>query len=1019
MTVQDMPLEPSSAFLRLAMRVVVVAWKIALPSAGDRVDSIDDIAAEITTSDLTRPILAELRRTTNSLAEQFQQFISSEFTATPQSDSYIAVEAVEQSFREVTSWSDVDAIHPEASIILNKIEKQVVDKWRSSLLSEEATEYGRACLRQAATYVASIARSIPHFEESLGTDPSSARRILNFLQTGVEDVVQPRLAEVREAGADSSSPQQSLVAMPVWVDPGYSPDSNQGTDVLGVRKDATAFATLLASTALEPPLALALYGDWGSGKTFFMRLLDREIARLSENNPNGFRTRVAAVWFNAWQYAEGNLWASLTHHIFLSLHGGPAAPQTRLDAALARVEGIRVARDNMHTELIRSEATVLAAKERLAEVHRRSEAARENAQKIRARDLLEAVTVDPELRQALNDAARELGVPEAANDARELYEAAGEVRSVIESGRSLAVAGPWWRSPLALGVTVVAVVGACCVALILGLHVTRSSLTPVAEFAGQILALAGGVAAWTIRQGSLVRGLMRPAERIQRQVNQRLAEQQRLSTEQLAAAVQEVERSESDLAQAQRRLLQAEEREAEARSDLSQLTGARLLKRYLADRAASGEYGQYLGAVALASRDLQDLAAYLETSRSSDDADAIDRIVLYVDDLDRCQPNVVVQVLEAVNVLLSLPLFVVILGVDSRWLTQSLEDVHSTLLGGGRTSYHASTVDYLDKIFQLSYRLPPMGVEKCADLLEYTALSSLSRPVNYSSDLHGDPGRVFDRRALDETRESEAFAREHEQADGYEALATALEITAEELTTIRGVAVLVGSSPRRAKRFINIYRIIKARALTDASTYELLSDSAAKAYAVRALIVVTAVAVGLPTHMARLVETQSQLSAYSDLNAWLRAQDQRHEMRAPENVRLREFLLADAVPTVSISDVVLWLPTVFRFAWQPQSAGPSEESAAMAQFLDGDDATDSEKRIRREVAALKEFDVPMSEGLTRAQASAALKRHDVDPRAFGSWVSRNWVANESDRRYLTAKGRDWLSRHDPNYQGGH
>jgi hypothetical protein len=30
---------------------------------------------------------------------------------------------------------------------------------------------------------------------------------------------------------------------------------------------------------------------------------------------------------------------------------------------------------------------------------------------------------------------------------------------------------------------------------------------------------------------------------------------------------------------------------------------------------------------------------------------------------------------------------------------------------------------------------------------------------------------------------------------------------------------------------------------------------------------------------------------------------------------------------------------------------------------------------------------------------------------MGSWVLRGWVAREDGRRFITDKGREWLSRH--------
>lgn len=52
----------------------------------------------------------------------------------------------------------------------------------------------------------------------------------------------------------------------------------------------------------------------------------------------------------------------------------------------------------------------------------------------------------------------------------------------------------------------------------------------------------------------------------------------------------------------------------------------------------------------------------------------IDRIVLYIDDLDRCRSEIVIQVLEAVHLILAFELFVVVAGVDPRWLSESLSN---------------------------------------------------------------------------------------------------------------------------------------------------------------------------------------------------------------------------------------------------------------------------------------------------------------------------------------------------------
>ena len=723
------------------------------------------------------------------------------------------------------------------------------------------------------------------------------------------------LARVAEELDRENRSADTDVSVTRWVDPGFAHEVTRGRDMLGIRQDAVALAVLLSSGSLNPPLALGLYGSWGSGKTFFMQTLEGEIQRRVQRGGTGSCSKVASVWFNAWQYAEGNLWASLTHHIFLSLHGEGSAPERMLDDALTTVQGVRDAKADATASAQESEQAVARAQAHLAELQARNEEAKASAAKVRGRDLLEAVAVDEQLRRSLNEAAAELGLPEAGGSAREVARAASEVRSVVEGGRSLAVVGPWWRSPLALGLLVAGVACAASVALSEVIDARHATLTPVVASVGQLVALAGGVGAWLTRQSALVRSLLRPADRIQQQIDGRLAEQEARYRAESAAAGEELSQTEAELMLARRQLADAEAREAAARLELDRLTGARLLQRYLSERAASSEYGKYLGAVALAHRDLRDLDAYLKKAATDRAKGPIDRIVLYIDDLDRCQPTTVVQVLEAVNLLLSLPLFVVVVGVDAGWLTRALRELHPLLLQSQAADTRATPADYLDKIFQLSYHLPIMTAERCAELLEYTALNTQpgrqelkSVPDDFSSDSQSD--KRDNNFTLSGGQISQASSLSDSQIDIEGA--TGLELGEDELKALHLVAPLVGSSPRRAKRFLNLYRVIKARALMDQSFHRLLTGGNSQNGAVAGLLLITALAVGLPTRIPAALDAVDESGSLS-LRDWLEhirttAPD------APDIDRLNDFL-ATALPELSMKDLLLWLPMVRRFAW--------------------------------------------------------------------------------------------------------
>src|SRR5262249_12885651 len=81
---------------------------------------------------------------------------------------------------------------------------------------------------------------------------------------------------------------------------------------------------LICLKEAEPPLSIGLFGGWGSGKSTFMQLLEQEIDALTSRvreaakaaaapkHNAAFVGNVVQVRFNAWHFADANLWASLT-----------------------------------------------------------------------------------------------------------------------------------------------------------------------------------------------------------------------------------------------------------------------------------------------------------------------------------------------------------------------------------------------------------------------------------------------------------------------------------------------------------------------------------------------------------------------------------------------------------------------------------------------------------------------------------------------------------------------------------
>jgi hypothetical protein len=192
-------------------------------------------------------------------------------------------------------------------------------------------------------------------------------------------------------------------------------------------------------------------------------------------------------------------------------------------------------------------------------------------------------------------------------------------------------------------------------------------------------------------------------------------------------------------------------------------------------------YARELTTLSLARADLKTLGGLLRARRapgapSASSPKPVERVILYIDDLDRCQPKDVVRVLQLVHMLLAFDLFVVVVAVDERWVEEALRTSYPWLVGGRDDGGRISPQDYLEKIFQVSFWLEPMTTPRAA---------------KYLASLIRTPQR--------------------EPAPDTPAAASTLDIAAIELDYMRALSAHVGPSPRRVKRLVNAYRLIKAR----------------------------------------------------------------------------------------------------------------------------------------------------------------------------------------------------------------
>jgi hypothetical protein len=126
------------------------------------------------------------------------------------------------------------------------------------------------------------------------------------------------------------------------------------------------------------------------------------------------------------------------------------------------------------------------------------------------------------------------------------------------------------------------------------------------------------------------------------------------------------------------------------------------------------------------------VAAFAELQEAFKDLDSagVSRIVVFVDDLDRCLPASALDVLESMKLFFDLPGFIFVVGLDESVIDGAIATKLTRTVAGPRTiaadeAPVAEVVpsrqlgkEYAKKIFQVPYTLPPMRSVQLKELLE-------------------------------------------------------------------------------------------------------------------------------------------------------------------------------------------------------------------------------------------------------------------------------------------------------------
>ena len=666
----------------------------------------------------------------------------------------------------------------------------------------------------------------------------------------------PDEADVWMQYAQEANPVPSL---------GFNTDAPEGRDLLNIDREVEAFARLIASRNTATPLSVGVFGAWGSGKSFFMHRLRRRVANFAklgrdEGAQSKFHGWIAQIDFNAWHYSEGNLAASFVDHIFRNLRVAPdETAETLKRRSEAIIKQLDVAKQELavrQSALAEAEAQMAQARQAVAELDGRI------AGEIEAKQA-EVATARADLQEAQDKLAKELSdlqteieaevrkVPAAAVaslllkklDNPELSRATGNVRALIAEAKAASAK----RRLIFYGLIALAI-GAVAAAVMTTEIYTR--LIAVATAAGGLAATAG---AWLRKLDAFAQS-GKELEDEQNRIRQAIADEVTAAHDNAVSELRTVvaerlrivgnlgeQLNQLEQAPATARLaLEAFENQRAAllaqhaaaavameskRAELAKLTTGTLLDEFLNERVLSDGYLKELTLFSRIRNDFEKLSdlmmksneEYVAQKRVGDEIvgpPTVSRIVLYIDDLDRCPADRVVEVLKLVHLLLAFPLFVCVAAVDPRWITRCLQqapgliDVGKSSVLADELGVPATATDYLEKIFQIPLWLRPVPSEQRAAIAR-TLLDPSESSDEPSFDLHLP---VTASRSVLVTSPAGPGRADHEAPT-----ATTVDpdvISGGELQYLDQLAGLLDGNPRSLKRFVNTYRLVKT-ALSD------------------------------------------------------------------------------------------------------------------------------------------------------------------------------------------------------------
>lgn len=204
------------------------------------------------------------------------------------------------------------------------------------------------------------------------------------------------------------------------------------------------------------------------------------------------------------------------------------------------------------------------------------------------------------------------------------------------------------------------------------------------------------------------------------------------------------------------------------------------------------------------------LAQFESEMRALNDSMPADlKVVVFVDDLDRCKPGILSQIIEAMQLLEVSRKCIFVLGMDMNIVVQTVENEYADVnpevkrsLERAGSFQHGRGYHFLEKIIQVRLAVPDYGPTQMRSFAE--SLSTAGGPGGGSEDAGAVPGEASVEKLPVAQATAEKVTAETRETVPRE---TVPRDSPEVVEAITAYGARCFRNPRRLKRFVNAFRL--------------------------------------------------------------------------------------------------------------------------------------------------------------------------------------------------------------------